>query len=59
MGHVELEKDLGFIPGHYSKANVVIKKERKRFLRDYTESTIHKKNAKSCLVGKDPDAWKD
>ena len=59
MGHVELEKDLGFIPDHYNKANVVIKKKRKRFLRDYMESMIHKKNAKSWLVGKDPDAWKD
>ena len=47
MGHFELEKYLGFIPDHYNKANVVIKKKRKRFLRDYMESMIHKKNAKS------------
>ena len=32
MGHVELEKDLGFIPDHYNKANVVIKKREKDFL---------------------------
>ena len=30
MGHVELEKDLGFIPDHYNKANVVIKKKERK-----------------------------